>query len=29
FSKEILGIDNPNGLFDAKVREAIIKIDAK
>lgn len=29
FSKEVLGIDNPNGLFDAKIRGAIIKIDAK
>lgn len=29
FSKEILNISNPDGLFNTKIREAIIKIDVK
>jgi len=29
FSKEVLGIDNPNGLFDARIREAIIGLAIK
>lgn len=29
FSKEILNISNPNGLFDQKIRTAIVKLDAK
>jgi len=29
FSKEVLAIDNPNGLFDAKIRGAIVNIEAR
>lgn len=29
FSKEVLGIDNPSGLVNAKIREAIKKLEAK